>query len=93
MTKPTVPDEFTPWGRSGTSWFVVAGVAIVVVVNLLVDAVAAAGTLAVVCVAAGVLRLALPRSSGLTARSRALDATILLSLGGAIAVLAAIVPQ
>jgi len=86
-------DEASPWGRSGTSWFVVLGVLGVVVVNLVVSAVAAAGTLALLLVAAGLLRLLLPRPAGLTVRSRAFDTALMLGLGSAIAVLAAIVPQ
>jgi len=89
----TEPNEASPWGRSGTSWFVVLGVVAAVVVNFTVSAVAAAGALAVLAVAGGVLRLTLPRAAGLTVRSRAFDVTLMLTFGVAIAVLAAIVPQ
>lgn len=87
------PSEASPWGRSGTSWFVVLGVVAAVVVNFTVSGVAAAATLAVLAVTGGVLRLVLPRAAGLTVRSRAFDATLMLAFGVAIAVLAAIVPQ
>ncbi len=93
MTRQPEHDEPAPWGRSGTAWFVVLGVAAVVVMTYVAGPIAAAGTLAAVAVAGGVLRLALPRASGLSARSRALDATVMLTFGVAIAVLAAVVPQ
>lgn len=93
VTRQPEQDEVSPWGRSGTSWFTVLGVVAVVVVNLVASAVAAAGTLALLLVASGVLRLALPRAAGLSMRSRAFDASLMLGLGAAIAVLAAIVPQ
>lgn|GEM_PF-2211920 len=93
VTKQPAHDEPAPWGRSGTAWFVVLGVVAVVVVNFVVGPIAAAGTLSAVAVTGGVLRLVLPRASGLSARSRAFDVTAMLGFGAAIAVLAAVVPQ
>lgn len=93
MTRQPEPDEVSPWGRSWTAWLVVLAVGAVVVVNFLVDAVAAAGVLSALAVAAGVLRLVLPRASVFAVRSRAFDASLCLFLGVAIAVLAAVVPQ
>ena len=86
-------DEFTAWGKSWTSWFVMLGVLATVVVTIIAGPIAGAGTLAAVAVGGGVLRLVLPRASGLTARSRTFDVTSLLGLGLALAVIAAIVPQ
>lgn len=93
MARRTDGEEPAPWGRSVTSWLVVAGILAVVVVNETVDAVAAAGTLAGLTVLAGLVRLLVPRASGLSSRSRPLDAAIMLVLGAAIAVLAAVVPR
>lgn len=86
-------DDYAPWGRSVTSWFVLVGVLGTVLVTLLAGPVAGSGTLALVAVAGGVLRLVLPRASGLSARSRTFDVTSLLSLGVLLAILTAIVPD
>ena len=86
-------DDFAAWGRSVTAWFVMLGVLGTVVVTLLAGPVAGAGTLSLVAVAGGVLRLVLPRASGLSARSRTFDVASLLALGVLLAVLAAIVPD
>ena len=87
------PPEATAWGRSSTSWLIMLGILAAVVVNYVVGPIAAAGTLSVLAVAGGVLRLVLPRASGLAARSRAFDATAMLGFGVLIAVFAAVVPQ
>lgn len=93
VTSQTEQDEFAPWGRSWTSWFVLLGVLATVVTTIAVGPIAGAGILSLVVIAGGLLRLVLPRAAGLSARSRAFDVTVLLSLGLAIAVLAAVVPQ
>ena len=86
-------DDVAPWGTSSTAWFVLLGVLVTVVVTVVADPIAGAGTLSAVAVVGGVLRLVLPRATGLAARSRAFDSSVLLGLGVALAVIAAIVPQ
>lgn len=86
-------DDATPWGSSSTAWYVLLGVLATVVVTVVAGSIAGAGTLSAVAVVGGVLRLVLPRATGLAARSRAFDVTVLLGLGLALAVIAAVVPQ
>ncbi len=93
MEKAPEPDDVAPWGRSWTAWYVLLGVLASVVVTLAIGSVAGAGTLSAVAVGGAVLRLVLPRATGLAGRSRAFDVAILLGLGLALAVLAAVVPQ
>lgn len=84
MEKAPEPDDVAPWGRSWTAWYVLLGVLASVVVTLAIGSVPVGGA---------VLRLVLPRATGLAGRSRAFDVAILLGLGLALAVLAAVVPQ
>lgn len=86
-------DDVAPWGSSSTAWFVLLGVVATGVVTIVAGPIAGAGTLSAVAVVGGVLRLVLPRATGLAARSRTFDSTVLLGLGLALAVIAAIVPQ